>query len=256
MVRNRRIISIVTLVWLCSCGVSGPAHRAALDRNDALFTRVQTLREEGARLDRALERTGARAGARAARATMTAATLETRLAEHRKRSAAQAGRLAGLRRFAEGVRAALGAEGVDVRVRHGRMLVDIPEAVLFESGRAELKAGAAPALDHLARLVRGSDATFRVTGHTDDRPIQTAEHPSNWELGAARAIEVVEALIARGVNPLRLAAASRAAHEPVADNRTEEGRARNRRVELILEPDLSELPELRTALQGAGEGRP
>lgn len=248
-------VSVAGAVLAGGCGVDRSVHRAALDRNSERLTRAQALEQERAALDRELEEGRRRFGARSEQATVTAAGLETRLAERRRRADARATRVANLRRFVQGVRSALGSEGVDVRVRHGRILVGVPEAVLFDSGEASLKPGAGTLLDRMASLIRGSGATFRITGHTDNVPIRTRKYPSNWELSSARAVKVVEALIARGVDPARLAASGSADNEPIADNASDEGRARNRRIELILEPDLSELPEVRTALTAPVEGR-
>lgn len=128
-------------------------------------------------------------------------------------------------------------------------LLNVPEAVLFDSGKADLKLGASQVLDPMAGLIEETgDHSFRISGHTDNVPIKTTKFASNWELSALRAVTVVHYLIHKGVSPEKLAASGRADTEPVGDNATEQGRTLNRRVEFVLEPDLSELPDLSPAL--------
>jgi chemotaxis protein MotB len=88
------------------------------------------------------------------------------------------------------------------------------------------------------------DRDFLVAGHTDNVPIRTALFPSNWELSTRRAVEVVHILVAQGMSPKVLAAAGYGEFDPVAANDTPEHRAQNRRIEIVLQPNLSDLPPL------------
>jgi len=88
------------------------------------------------------------------------------------------------------------------------------------------------------------DRIFQVAGHTDNVPIDNARFASNWELSAARAVTIVEFLIDKGMAAENLSAAGYADTQPVAGNLTEEGRAQNRRIEIVLQPNLDELPDL------------
>ena len=88
------------------------------------------------------------------------------------------------------------------------------------------------------------DRDFLVAGHTDNVPIRTAMFPSNWELSTRRAVEVVHILVAQGMSPKVLAAAGYGEFDPVAANDTPEHRAQNRRIEIVLQPNLSDLPPL------------
>lgn len=115
-----------------------------------------------------------------------------------------------------------------------RLLTD---RVLFDSGRAVLKPEASPLLDHVATIVeKKAIATnaIRVEGNTDSVPIATAQFPSNWELSAARAAAVLQHLRRRGVADARLSLAGYADRHPIAPNETAAGRARNRRVEIVV----------------------
>jgi chemotaxis protein MotB len=99
----------------------------------------------------------------------------------------------------------------------------------------------------------------RVEGHTDDRPIRTARFPSNWDLSAARAVYIVDALVTDyGLPPDQLSAAGYASFRPVDTNDTPEGRARNRRVDVVLlheDAAMSEPPGASTAAASAGGAR-
>ena len=113
-----------------------------------------------------------------------------------------------------------------------RLLTD---DVLFDSGSAILKAEAGPLLAKIAALVNvDASHPISVGGHTDDVPIATGRFPSNWELSAARAAGVARFLTAHGVAATRLEATGVADQRPIATNTTEEGRSRNRRVEIAL----------------------
>jgi chemotaxis protein MotB len=132
-----------------------------------------------------------------------------------------------------------------VRVVRNRMVVELPEAVLFASGSARIKQDGEAVLAKLAPVLVGlEEQLFQVGGHTDNEPIRTKRFPSNWELSAERALNVTELLIQRGMNAKRISAAAYADTQPVATNETEDGRAQNRRIEIALLPDLDELPDL------------
>ncbi|MCB9777599.1 MAG: OmpA family protein [Alphaproteobacteria bacterium] len=130
-----------------------------------------------------------------------------------------------------------------VKIVDGRMIVELATDILFASGKAELsKEGRESLAEVGAVLADIPDRAYQVEGHTDDVPIQTAQFPSNWELGSARAVTVVRTLIEAGVPAPRLSAASYSEHHPVADNATKEGKSANRRIEIVVVPDLSQLP--------------
>lgn len=112
--------------------------------------------------------------------------------------------------------------------------LEMKSGLLFESGKAELSPDALPVLRKIAEIIRETPNVLHVEGHTDNIPIRTVEFASNWELSAARAASVVREFIASGIAPERLAAVGYGEYHPVADNRFEEGRFKNRRVVLVL----------------------
>ena len=111
----------------------------------------------------------------------------------------------------------------------------ITDGVLFDSGSAVVKSGGRPTLEEIGRIIdQEASHPVQVEGHTDDRPIATSQYPSNWQLSGARAAAVVQTLNGAGVSGKRMSLAGYAAEHPVAGNATPTGRAKNRRVEIIL----------------------
>jgi chemotaxis protein MotB len=136
-----------------------------------------------------------------------------------------------------------------VRIVRNRMVVELSENILFDSGRSDLKGEGQTALTEVAAVLASIAARdFQIAGHTDNVPIKSARFPSNWELSTARAVTVTRYLAASGVPAQRLSAAGFADTQPVATNDTPEGRQQNRRIEIVLMPNLEELPDL-SALQ-------
>lgn len=122
-----------------------------------------------------------------------------------------------------------------VEVTQRRIQVTLREPVLFDSGRAALKASASPMLHEFAEAARGLPNRVVVEGHTDDVPVAGGAYRSNWDLSMARAAAVIERLALReGLDPSRLSGAGYAEFRPAAPNGTAEGRAKNRRIELSI----------------------
>ena len=120
----------------------------------------------------------------------------------------------------------------------GKLTVNMEAAILFDSGRADIKTEGLGILLKMVDTLKGvSDKAIRIEGHTDNVQIiggLTRTFPTNWELSAARAINVTRYLQQQGVDPANLSAAAFAEHKPVADNSTREGKAKNRRIEITL----------------------
>jgi chemotaxis protein MotB len=132
-----------------------------------------------------------------------------------------------------------------VTTRHGRVVLQLHNDILFDVGSADVKPAGKPTLAEIAATLRGVGAKrFQVAGHTDTQPITTEkkkEFASNWELSAARAISVVKLLVAEGVDPGFLSAAGYGPYDPVASNATADGQAKNRRIEITLVPNVASL---------------
>lgn len=162
-------------------------------------------------------------------------------AAEREREAAR--RVAEFKDMLARFKALIDAGKLQVRVVDGRMVLTLPMDILFPSGSAKLAKEGREALLEVGRVLATiPDRRFQVEGHTDDVPIHTAVYPSNWELAASRALGVVRALLEGGVAPQRISAASYSEYRPTAANDGDVNRARNRRIEIVLVPDLSGLP--------------
>ncbi len=128
----------------------------------------------------------------------------------------------------------------DVRIVGDRFV--FPSELFFAPGQAVVRTEGAAELDRIAALLQELERqippdipwVLRVDGHTDQRPIATAQFPNNWALSAARAIAVVQYMISRGVPPQRLVAAGFGEFQPLDPSTTEEAYSRNRRIELKL----------------------
>jgi chemotaxis protein MotB len=115
------------------------------------------------------------------------------------------------------------------------LVISLREFGFFDSGSAALKPSALPALDRIASILAVRACRLRIEGHTDNVPIHTAQMASNWELSTARSTELVRLLILRyRFSPARLAAAGYAEYHPIASNDTAQGRAQNRRVDVVI----------------------
>jgi len=130
---------------------------------------------------------------------------------------------------------------LEVVLRDGRMVIVLHSDVLFDSGRVEIKPAARESLRRIAVVLEGIDGRhIQVAGHTDTVPISTPRFASNWDLSSGRALMVTSLLIEDGVPPESLSAAGYGQFDPVGDNGEPEGRAKNRRIEITLMPEIVE----------------
>jgi len=192
-----------------------------------------------------LQRTGADVDKLMKEKGSLSATLEQtkkRLEELRKAEEAAHKRAEAMRNLIDRFKKMADAGQLKVTVRRGRMVLQLPNDVLFDSGKADVKASGQATLADVAKIL-GSipDRQFQVAGHTDNRPIQTAHYPSNWYLSTSRAVRVVEHLTKEGMKPETLAACGYGEFDPIAANDTDESRARNRRIEITIQPNVDEL---------------
>ena len=131
---------------------------------------------------------------------------------------------------------------LDITARHGQIVLALDSEVLFDSGKTDVKPDGKAALKEIADAIKSvGGRRFQVAGHTDTTPIKTKDFPSNWELSTARAVVVVKLLLAEGVQPSLVSAAGFAEFDPVGNNATNDGRAKNRRIEIVLLPNIEEL---------------
>jgi len=129
-------------------------------------------------------------------------------------------------------------EGYDVTFdpSAGTITVTLPNAILFDSGKATLKKATSVELDHIKSVLQSkySGKQINVVGHTDADPIKKSKWKDNWELSAQRALTVVRYLLERGIDKDKIRAVGCGASQPIASNSTASGKAKNRRVEIVV----------------------
>jgi len=133
-----------------------------------------------------------------------------------------------------------------VKMKNGKVYISMQESLLFPSGSAVVNPKGKDALSKVAGVLNTSaDININIEGHTDSIPIHTAKFADNWELSTARATSIAHVLIDDyHVVPAKLVASGRSEYDPIGPNNTPDGRAQNRRTEIILEPRLNELMKL------------
>lgn len=133
---------------------------------------------------------------------------------------------------------------VELTTRRGMLVVQMPQRVLFASGVFELKNQGKNALKSVTSALGELEKhRILVAGHTDDVPVseKSVDFANNWELSTKRALSAAMVLEASGVPPAKIGAAGYGSHDPIADNNSEKNRQRNRRIELVLVPNLTDV---------------
>jgi chemotaxis protein MotB len=246
---------LVTILALGAAGVGGyyavttrmrfNSTRAELDQQRS---KRAELEQRVAALEKDVAEHSAGNSARAKQlsdAQADASATRAELDELRKQRAEMEQRLEAWKSITEKLKKMIDAGRLKVMIRDGRMILKLSTEVLFESGKADLAPDGKAALKEIAGVLRPmSERRFMIAGHTDNVPLKSAAFRDNWELSTARALTVTEFMIASGMRPDRLAAAGYGEFDPVASNKSEAGRHENRRIELVLVPNLAELPPL------------
>ncbi|MFO7566243.1 MAG: OmpA family protein [Enhygromyxa sp.] len=169
--------------------------------------------------------------------------MQQALAELQRKQAQAEARAAEFRNVLAKFKSLIDNGKLKAKIVDGRMVLELQTDILFGSGSAKLsEEGAATIREVGALLGTIPDRKFQVEGHTDNVPIKTKTYPSNWELASARAINVVKEMVDAGMPGKRISAASYADTRPTSSNQSDEGRAQNRRIEIVIQPDLSDLP--------------
>lgn len=225
-------------------------------RCDARTEAVSAARDELLADNTALRAQLSDLGADLGKLSTQASTLSTMLDESqaalavaRERQAAAEARDAIFRQLRKKLRKMIDSGALSVRIVRGRMVIDLKQDILFPSGKAKISPLGDETLAQVAKaLSEFPERSFQVEGHTDNVPIRSSRFPSNWDLSTARAVAVVQLFVARGMDPENLSAAGYGEHQPRADNASAEGQALNRRIEIVMVPDLQTLPDLMDSL--------
>ena len=272
MIRSTSLF-LITLFVLAGCGVPHEEHddvldnlestqislsetmkdKEALDEKlrteiDTLNERIDTVNAEKTALEEELDEAHGDIELYESRKGSLEESLEANreeLDELREARRQTEKRLEEYREVAEQLAGMIEAGQLSVTIRQGRMVINMDDDILFDSGRTDIKSDGQEALADLAEVLQDiTDREFLIAGHTDDVPISSGRFGSNWELSTARSVEVVTFLQDNGVSPQHLAAAGYGEHDPIASNDDDEGRAQNRRIEIVLMPSIDELPSL------------
>lgn len=242
---HRAPILTVTLGMLVACGPSRKELQAELDKVNGQLTQSQQENETLRGKITALEADVASRDEKIAALEQQMSSVSAELEELRDEQARRKAELQTYRDLFARLKKLIDAGTIKVSFRDGRMIVELASAVLFDSGKTELKDAGKAALDDLVEAFQSvADRDLMIAGHTDNIPIKTRRFRSNWELSTARAVVVVNYMIEKGFPSEHLGAAGFADQDPVSANDTEEGRALNRRIEIVLMPNLGELAGL------------
>lgn len=218
------------------------AKRRGVDLEAALRAEQEKVRSLSAEIEKL---NGEKAALLSDRKALKASVedMERALAEMEARRAQAEARVAEYKSLLSRFQALIDAGKLRVKIVNGRMVVELATDVLFASGDASLSKDGAAAVTEVGKVLATiPDRSFQVEGHTDNVPIKTDRFPSNWELASARAITVVHQLVGAGVAADRVSAASYGENRPVQANDTAAHKAANRRIEIVVVPDLTGLP--------------
>ncbi len=170
-------------------------------------------------------------------------TMKTAMEEMRQRQAEQKLRLQEFEDLNKRFKKLTDSGALSVQFIDGKMVVSLGSDVLFASGSAKLSPAGLVALKEVTQQLKDiTGKRYQVEGHTDNVPIATAVFPSNWELASARALNVARNMIESGMPADRVSAASFGDTTPRQSNDTTEGKAANRRIAIVVVPDLSTMP--------------
>ena len=226
------------------------AHKADVDTRDA---RVLVLTKKLESLGQDVSRLTNEAGSKDAELE----TAKKRMEELRKAQAQAEARAAQFRKLVTQFKTLTDAGKLQVEIRENRMIVRLGDKILFDPGKTDLKPEGKDALKQVTEVLKGlQNRNFQIAGHTDNAPMKSAKFRSNWDLSTARAVEVLNFMISAGMEPKRVSAAGYAETSPVAANDTLDNKAKNRRIEITLVPNLDDLPPIDDALKDNKEGTP
>ena len=180
---------------------------------------------------------------------------QKRMEELKKAQAQAEARAAQFRKLVTQFKALTDAGKLQVEIRENRMIIRLGDKILFDPGKTDLKPEGKDALTQVTAVLKSlANRNFQVAGHTDNVPIKSKKFRSNWDLSTARAVEVLNYMVGAGMEAKRVSAAGYADQSPVAPNDSPENKAKNRRIEITLVPNLDDLPPIDDALKETKEG--
>src|SRR5581483_9604506 len=227
-----RVAPLLAIV-ACGCGVPPEKYNSALDElSKAKAALAAANRQCAARVEGLQKRDASD------EAQLDALKAKQRRAEERAQQ---------FRDLLAKFKAMIDSGKLKVEIRNGLMRVKLAENVLFDPGKIDLKSAGKEALVEVSKILSSiPDRKFQVAGHTDNAPLaHSSKYGDNWGLSTARAVEVLHFMTHEGKMPeSRLSAAGWADQLPIAKNDSDDGRQQNRRIEIVLLPNIEDLPPM------------
>lgn len=237
------LFSVTTIALAFSGCVSSSKHKAVVSELETQVANEKASNEESRRVIADLEQKLLANAKDRGQLQSSLEEMRKALEEMRQRQAEERKRLKEFQDLTRRFKKLTDAGTLSVKIIDGKMVVSLGSDVLFPAGSAKLsKEGQQAIAEVTAQLKSIPEKRYQVEGHTDNVPISTATFPSNWELASARAVNVVKTMIENGMPAERVSAASFGDTYPVMPNDTPEMKAANRRVAIVIVPDLSSLP--------------
>lgn len=272
----RKLLSIAAVSLVVGCGISEDDHKAALkkaqdeqaaqydgemkkmradydgkmqERDDVIKSKDQMivgLEKEVTKMGGDLASVRTELGeniTKLASAKSDLAASAAELVQLRKLREEDERRLRQQKELVEKLKSMIDAGTLSVVTRKGRLMLKLPDNILFPSGSQRLKKDGKTALEQVAAVLKDvKNRDFIVAGHTDNVPVKRGgRFKSNWELSTARAVTVVRLMIKQGVTAAQLSAAGFGEFDPITSNEEKEGRKKNRRLEIILMPKIADI---------------
>ena len=216
------------------------------DNNDGLTSRLASLERDTTRMGKNIRNYQSMLNTNMTEQEKLNSLLSQKINELQDMINAQTERVQNLLNSVKDALLGFSSDELTVREKDGKVYVAMSDKLLFESGSARVDKRGKEALAKLAEVLnKQSDIDVYIEGHTDSKPINTAQFKDNWDLSVIRATSVVRILTKDyGVKPLQIQPCGRGEFMPVADNETADGRAKNRRTEIIMAPKLDKLYQM------------
>lgn len=234
-------LSIMVMAMLCSgCLVAESKYMTKVDEADNLTKQVATLTDENTSLKKqsadqkeALEKNISNLETENAGLKDNLSQIKQKTQEVEKASNTY-------QELLKEMKGEIAQGQITIKELKGKLTMDVVDKILFASGEAKVKKEGLEVLSRVVEVLKNvKDKNIRVEGHTDNIKITSRlakVYPTNWELSSARALNVTKYLQEKGIDPQVLSATAFGEHQPIADNTTPEGRAKNRRIAIILLP--------------------
>ena len=240
---NRAVWTLLVPLILVGCGVSKSEYDAKASEADASKQQVAQLQQQLAADEQQISTLKGSLGMAQSQVMTDDQKAQLEEARRAMQEAQERGKL--LDDLQAKFKRMIDAGHLKVTTRHGRVVLQLHNDVLFDTGETEVRPAGKQALAEVAATLRTmSFKRFQVAGHTDIQPITTEKKklfPTNWELSTARAIAVVKLLVSQGVDPGTISAAGYGPYDPVTPNVSPESMAKNRRIEITLVPNVAAL---------------